>query len=181
MTTIQTKINDDDLQKLLSELVRRLGDMTPAMNAVGEDVVESVMTNFERGGRPQWPKLSEATIRQRSRLGKWPGMILVRSGAAGGLMGSIHHSPAPTRVIISANKKYAALHQFGAAKGEFGAKDVIVHGHTRRTKYGKVSVRQHSRRQLMPWGNIPARPFLMVQDEDWITIRNTLAGFLMRL
>ena len=48
-------------------------------------------------------------------------------------------------VIAGTNKVYAATHQFGAERGEFGA---------------------DRRGRPIPWGDIPARPFLGVGDEQ---------------
>uniref|UniRef100_A0A7C4RQV6 Phage virion morphogenesis protein n=1 Tax=Desulfatirhabdium butyrativorans TaxID=340467 RepID=A0A7C4RQV6_9BACT len=172
--SMDVKINDDSLQTMLRELIARMGNLKPVMNSIGEDIVESVLSNFEAGGRPtKWLDLANSTIRQRMRENKWPGMILARKGMAGGLMGSIHHTPFP-------NKVYAPVHQFGAAKGSFGTQEVVVRGHTRYTKYGKVEARTHTRRQILPWGDIPARPSLMVQDEDWTTIRDTLTHYIFK-
>jgi len=82
-----------------------------------------------------------------------------------------------------------------------GAHTQNVKAHTRQTRYGPVSVKAHSRdmpahtrempartitipahtrRQAIPWGNIPARPFLLVHDEDWVEIGETIDEYLMR-
>ena len=179
--SITVNIKDAELQALLKLVAGKMaGDLTPAMISIGETIIESVQTNFESGGRPSWPPLAASTIKQRQRQGKWPGMILVRKGVSGGLMGAIHYQPARSSVIISANKAYAAMQQFGARKGAFGEKQVLVHGHDRKTKKGVVRVCDHRRRQKTPWGNVPARPFLMIQPEDWETIKESLANYLLR-
>lgn len=180
MVALEIKPKDQRVQELLTGIQDHLSDMRPAFGLIGEIVLSSIQRNFEAGGRPRkWKPLSPVTIAQRQREGKWPGQILVRQGVAGGLMGGLNYRPHKDRVEVSDNKEYAALHQFGARKGQFGTVDARVRAHLRRLKSGKtVKVRAHTRQTALPWGDIPARPFLMVQDEDWEAIREAMADFL---
>ena len=75
--------------------------------------------------------------------------ILQVKGYGGGLLGSIHYEARAKTVTIGTNKIYGAIHQFGGPAG----------------RGGKVS--------------IPARPFLMVQDEDWPEINAALADYYL--
>jgi phage virion morphogenesis protein len=68
---------------------------------------------------------------------------------AGGLMGSINFKAENQLVKIGSPKVYAAIHQFGGTAG---------------------------RNQSV---SIEARPFLLVQDEDWSTIMNKLTEYLL--
>ena len=77
------------------------------------------------------------------------GSILIAKGFGGGLMGSIHAEPENNAVMIGTNKIYAAIHQFGGQAGR---------GH-------KVT--------------IPARPFLLIQDEDWPEMKDQLADYIL--
>jgi phage virion morphogenesis protein len=77
------------------------------------------------------------------------GSILVGQGQAGGLLGSIHAEPAADHVLIGTDKVYAAIHQFGGQAG----------------RGRKVT--------------IPARPYLMLQDEDWQEIKDQLADYIV--
>lgn len=149
--SVEWVVHDDELQRELKGIIRRMGHARPAMQVIGEIVQESIQRNFEEGGRPRkWKPLAPATIKQRKRLGKWPGRILVRSGTAGGLMGGISYRAFNDRVVAHANKVYAAIHHFGGKAGK---------GH-------KV--------------DIPARPYMMVQDEDWREIKAALNDFVMK-
>ena len=94
--------------EMLQELNNRINNLKPAMELIGEIVLSSVLDNFRHGGRPKkWKPLAEATIEERKKIGKWPGLILVRRGMAGGLMGSINYRAYKDKVILSANKEYA--------------------------------------------------------------------------
>lgn len=70
---------------------------------------------------------------------------------SGVLKGSIHPDPevGEDYVIVGTNKKYAAIHQFGGKAG----------------RGGKVT--------------IPARPFMLIQDEDIDDITAELNDYLM--
>lgn len=169
------------IDETLARIAAHLDDLTPVTRLMGEIVHGSIQENFEAGGRPTaWAPLSAATIAQRLRQGKWPGRTLMRLGVAGGLFGSISYRPFKDRVELSANKAYAALHQFGARKGQFGTVTAQIREHVRLLKSGKeVRVRAHTRTMTLPWGNIPARPYMMVQDEDWDEIRDSIADLLL--
>ncbi len=95
----------------------------------------------------------------------------------GRLMNSITRKATGSEVRVGTNVVYAAVHHFGAKRGSFGTKEVTVKPHTRLinqvfgrplTKARKVNVRAHQRSMPMPWGDIPARPFMLV---TWSTSR----------
>ncbi len=151
MPEIEFKINDTELQNTLKTIMNRMGNILPAARLMGEIALESITTNFEEGGRPaKWKPLAKRTIKERTRQGKWPGRILVRQGHAGGLMGAIAYTPMNDRVIVHANKVYARIHHYGGKAG----------------KGRKVT--------------IPARPYLMIQDEDWAEMRAALNDYIFR-
>lgn len=175
----------DRVSPYLDMIRQRLGRLKPAMNIIGEIVRTSIVRNFEREGRPTpWEGLSPVT--EKIRKAAHP--ILRRQGFAGGLMGSINVRADDHQVVIGTNKKYAALHQFGAKKGSFGTVEARVREHVRRiTKaFGKaidpkdVTVKAHTGKTKLPWGDIPARPFMAVQSEDWDEIRSALIEHLLR-
>ena len=76
--------------------------------------------------------------------------ILREQGMAGGLMGSVNYKAFGKKAVISADKIYAAIHHFGGKAGR---------GH-------KVT--------------IPARPYMMIQDEDWVEMKAALGDFIVR-
>ncbi len=148
---IKVSIDDRELKDLLGRLQSRLGNLTPVMKIIGEIVRKSVWENFRQGGRPdEWAPNSPATLKRKK--GNSP---LIGKGMSGGMMGSITYRAGKDRVEIGTNKKYAATHQFGR---------------------GRISSIK-TRRELPA---IPARPFLMVQDEDWPTIKEAINSYLLR-
>lgn len=154
----------------------RLEDDPALLRITGGIIVSSVQRNFEVGGRPEkWAALSKTTLARRK--GSSP---LVVKGMAGGLLGSIHFQVEGNVLRVGTNKICAATHQLGAKQGAFGTVAAKVGAHTRNTKrFGQVAVRAHERNQKVPWGDIPARPYLVVQDEDKVNIRETLRRFAL--
>ena len=116
------------------------------------------------------------TIEERRKQGKWPGKILQRTGA----LRNVFYKASKKDVTLTANAPYAAIQHFGAKKGQFGIITVQIKEHTRKLKSGKTSrVSPHKRRMAIPWGDIPARPFMLVQDEDWDDIADQLKKVLL--
>ena len=76
--------------------------------------------------------------------------ILQEQGGASGLKDSIDYKAFNDRVVIFAGKVYAAIHHFGGKAG----------------RGRKVT--------------IPARPYMMVQDEDWVEMKAALGDFIIR-
>lgn len=149
---VELNVDTTEVAQLIGRTQKRLGDAEPAFAVIGETVLASIRRNFEEGGRPKsWKKLASSTEKARKKAGKWPGQILVMEGTRGGLLGSISYEAVSDRVVISANKVYAAIHHFGGRAGR---------GH--KTK-------------------IPARPYMLIQDEDWVEIKETLADYIMGL
>lgn len=176
--TIHIRIGGDAPGKV-AEMIRRAKDLRPAMNEIGEIVMASVTRNFDDGGRPRrWKKLSPATIEARKKQNKWPGQILVRTGN----LKRIHYKATKQKVTVSPSaqaSRYAVLHQFGARAGSFGTVAARVKSHLRNIRGKQVRVAAHTRRARLPWGDIPARPFMLVQDEDVADMTEAISDYLM--
>lgn len=190
--TAQVKIDTTQIDQLLRQLQARIQDPTPVLAEIGEILLVSIQRNFEAGGRPKaWARLAKSTIAQRVKVKKWPGKILQRSGSYG-LLGSVNKRVGKDFVSVGANKVYATTHQFGARKGQFGKHQVTIPAHKRRiqkatkkgAKYATKTrigmVKAHTRTMTIPWGNIPARPFLLIQDADMVDIKETINDFMVK-
>ena len=146
---IRISIDDSKLKNALGQLKKKVTNLRPFMKEVRDIMQGSVMDNFAAQGRPAWRPLSAATIKERTRLGKWPGKILQRESGQAGLLGSIHGTYSAKEALVGTNSAYARIHQFG---GEAGRKNHRVH--------------------------IPARPFLMLTEEDKQEIANAAKTYL---
>ncbi|MBU0969204.1 MAG: phage virion morphogenesis protein [Proteobacteria bacterium] len=144
--------DDREFQNMVRDMIAKLGNLEPAHEIAGEILHASILKNFEDGGRPnKWPDLAKSTKEQRAKQGTWPGQILVRTGVRGGLMGAVTYDAAPSQVVFLGNKPYSAIHHFGGMAGK-GLK----------TK-------------------IPARPYMMIQDEDWQEIKTAIQQFIFEV
>ena len=138
-----------------TEAVARAEHPEDWLAEIGEAVVASTKERFARAEAPDgtpWAPLAPATIARKGHA-----RILI--GETGALSSTIFYEVGPRRVEIGSPMIYAAVHQFGAKKGAFG-----------RTRRGRP----------IPFGDIPARPFLGLSagDEDTILtiVRDAIAG-----
>lgn len=163
---IAITVEDGVVRETLDAIQRRLHDMRPAMRIIGETVRTSIVRNFEAGGRP--------TPWEKSKRG---GQTLVDTAR---LKNSLTVAAGDDAVAVGTNVVYAPTHHFGAKQGAFGTVAAQIKAHFRRAPNGKrYQVKAHTRQMTLPWGDIPARPFLLVQDEDWPAILSQLSDFLM--
>ena len=166
---IKLSAEDKETVRLLGGLVQQLSNLKPAMQDIGEIVRTSVERNFAARGRPAW----KPSIRARLSGGE------TLSDTAR-LRRSFTVRATERSVAVGTNVEYAAVHQFGAKKGSFGVVTASVREHLRKVAGKEVTVKAHTRKQILPWGDIPARPFLMVQDEDWPEINAAILGHIVR-
>lgn len=154
-------VDDTSAMEVIEGVVSRMEDLSPAMKAIGEYVVLKTDERFTAQVSPDglpWAQVRPAT-QARKKIGK----ILTESSR---LRGSIVYRAGATSVEIGTNVIYAAVHQFGAQKGAFGTVQAQVKSHLRRTEKGEVHVKAHTRGMVIPWGDIPARPFLGASEAD---------------
>lgn len=119
-----------------------LTDPRPMLLDIGEALVNSTRDRFsaQRGPDGQtWKSLSPRYLETKSPN---PGKILQRRGD---LVRQIFPQVEGATLLVGTDRVYGAVHQFGALKGAFG-----------KTRRGAP----------IPWGDIPARPFLGISDDD---------------
>jgi phage virion morphogenesis protein len=171
--TITISIHDEELRTFLKQLGERLGDLTPLMRNIGEILKERAMQSFASGESPEGRTWKPS---RRARLQR--GKTLIDTAV---LRNSIHVQPGPRSVKVGTPIQYAGTHQFGAKKGSFGTVTAHIRAHQRKSRKGtRYSVRRHTRRVALPWGDIPPRPFLGVASEDWNDIHDAIARYAMK-
>ena len=171
MIYIDIRQPDKEINILLEGIAATLKTLKPAMQIIGETVRTSIMRNFRAQGRPDaWQPSKRAVAESGQTL-----------SLTGRLRNSFTVQADNTSAIVGTNTAYAITHHFGARKGEFGTVVAGVRSHVRRLASGKTAkVSAHARRVTIPFGNIPARPFMMVQPEDWTEIRSALIAHIAR-
>jgi phage gpG-like protein len=185
---IELKVKDPEINAIASRIRDMGGDLKPAMRDVGELLVRSTKKRFADGRGPDgtfWPSNTQATLetlmrrkaggtvrrkgekikrpyaRKDGRLNKRGAQVMMGKkpliGESKRLGDEIHYAASDSGVEVGSPMEYAAVQQFGAGKGEFG-----------RTKRGAP----------IPWGDIPARPFLGLSDVDKLMVMDILNDHL---
>ena len=153
--TLKVKVEGiEEVEAALRRLVSAGQDLTPAMRDIGEYLVRTTRDRFSAEEAPDgtpWAPLSEATkARKRRNAGK----ILTLDGH---LQGQLVYRESADQVEVGSPRIYGGVHQFGAKKGAFGST---------------------SRGTPIPWGDIPARPFLGLSDADRDEVRDLLIDYI---
>ena len=129
------QINDDVLVKKLTRVALGINRPKDLTSAIAGSFLTIVEDNFDAQGRPGWAGLSPVTEARRKA-----GKILSQSGQ---LRDSIQPDSHDTEASISSSDPKAPTHQFGAKQGQYG---------------------RSSRGGPLPWGDIPARPFMPIDE-----------------
>jgi phage virion morphogenesis protein len=155
-------IQNDEITGALTRLSAFLSDMTPAFQDIGEIVIDSTKQRFAQGIAPdgsRWAPKSQTTLEKYGS--RTSNRIDVRPlfGPSGALSSQIFYEAGPDGLQWGSPMIYAGTQQFGAAQGAYG---------------------RTSRNGPIPWGNIPARPFLGLSPEDEVNVTEALAEWLER-
>lgn len=173
---IKVKIDDSPVKELFARLSARVQDMTPAMRNIGEIIRASIDRNFASEGRPEkWQKSKRAEHEG--------GLTLTDTGI---LRRSFTVSAYPDRAEVGTNVKYAAIHQFGGDIQHPARERTIFMRQYKKGKYGGKTL--FAKQSKASFGmkvmggaytiHMPARPFLMIQDEDWEKMERMLENYI---
>lgn len=161
--TFELTVDDRDFRRELAQLQRKLGDLTPVMQTIGQTIRTSVNKNFELGGRPAWPPTTlRSLLIGRKIAGKETKTARGRRALfreheqkqtlidSGRLRTSVTVQAGPGQVQVGTNLIYGRIHQLGGKAGR-GLKVTI-----------------------------PPRPYLAMQPEDRTEIGRLLVRYLAR-
>lgn len=182
---ITFEFDDARVQAVLDRIAAGVSDPAPLLKAWGEDLVESTKQRFATSTAPDgsvWPTNSQATFdaylarlsgsysEEGKRTGTKKGYLnkdgrlaakgittitgkkpLIGLGKT--LSTTIYYRVEGDTLYVGSPQVYAAMQQFGGSKADFPNL----------------------------WGDIPARPFLGLSDQDVITIESTAADYLADL
>lgn len=154
MAGIALHLTGDELgfDSALEHVIAAADDSTPLMSAIGGQLTKSAMTRIDRTNVDpdgvQW-----AMSRRVQNKG---GKTLLKTHL---LRNSIHYEAGKDFVEVGSDVIYSAVHQLGAAVGAFGRWEHFGPDGTKTSK-------------PLPFGDIPARPYLGVSNEDRSQIEN---------
>jgi len=179
MSAFVVEVSDSAVQSALEKLAAKVTNPKPILQALGEDLMERTKLRFATSTGPdgqRWQPNARATLEayigRRGGFGKKginkKGQALAISkkpliGHSRSLSTQFHVRADATSVTVGNSMIYASTHQFGARVGEFGRYYQLF-----RLKYDKDDFRRHAgskKGHPIPWGNIPARPFLPVRSD----------------
>jgi phage gpG-like protein len=146
----------------------------PLKRAIQQVIAPSILKNFDSGGRPAWEPLSQGTLDIRKNLGlSGSSSPLMRTGLLRRTMGqfNIWTVGLNTAMIRDLPSKiwYGNIHQGGADKGSMASR-IKKTGSAKKALESIMDDQVHAMRTgttiKSSFGGIPARPFVMLQDED---------------
>lgn len=160
---MRIEVNVSSVLAAIKDTLDAIADQTEIWEDVGTEVLNSVKRNFDAEGRPKkWQALEASTLLRKvggrrkasTKRGHWTAKakkILHGNRIlvdTGDLVNNINAEADSHGVTVGSNKDYAAIHQFGGQAGRNRAT------------------------------TIPARPYLLLQDEDYATIAGIIEQHL---
>lgn len=136
---ITIQVEDAELRRDISGLIKRLKDPKPALNEVGLYMVRSTLKTFRMQGHPEkWKPVQQRRLDRRAAASRQKSGKSVRGHKilqdTGNLRGSI--APASGHpdiwevtdkyVMIGTNVKYAATHQYGDPSRNIAARPFLL-------------------------------------------------------
>lgn len=160
MTKIQ--VEDAEVRAALQKLQGYLSDFTPVFHIIGEQLEHETEERIDQGVTPEGTAFSpkaQATLDAYEARGQTVSVKPLFGPNVDGLpfRRSFFRQVSPSELEIGTNKVQAKVLQFGAAKGAFGTA---------------------SNGSSIPWGRIPARPYLGISEQDRQNIVATIIEWL---
>lgn len=146
----------DQIQVKFKQLIDQIEDPQLALKTIGEILTNNTQARLQKGvdinGQPFKPLAALTVARKKSNKDK----ILIESGD---LYRELHYqlSNGGKSLEFGSDRIYAALMQFGAKQGGFG---------------------RNRRNTPIPWGDVPARPFIGVTEQDATEILEALTDMI---
>jgi phage virion morphogenesis protein len=158
---ITITIDDRAIMDALKRLQTKMINLKPVMQIVAGMMESAIQRNFADGGRPaKWAPLKYRKGQPLIDTGRLKNSITSDSDATSAIAG------------VSGNIEYAAIQNFGGK-----TKATII-----RPRNKKALFWPGARHPVMmvkhPGSVIPARPFMVIPDEDMGYILDTLGGYL---
>ena len=180
---LDMKIDDKAAKVLFRNLGDKAKDLASPMRKIANQLHNSIQENFDVGGRysspgsimggpNQWEKTKRPPLYSSGKAkGKEKGRTLVR---AGHLQRAITEDSDDGSAWVTAHMAYAAIHNYGGK----------TEPHEIRARNGKSLAFGMGGKTVLrksvhhPGSDIPARPFMVIQEEDLDYARETLLDHL---
>lgn len=168
MSQFSITVDDASVMAALARMRQRTDNLGPLLMAIGEDLVASTKQRFSTATAPDgtpWALNSEITISRYLGLSsanfKKDGSLSKKgearlagkkplTGETGSLGQQIHYQINGNVLEVGSTMEYAAMQQFGGKRADFPNL----------------------------WGDIPARPFLGLSEQDILAINEAVSDYL---
>lgn len=158
---VEIKIVSDTITPALDALAAKFADLTPLMKNIAGIMEAGVEENFAKEGQPAWNALSPVTLKRRAKEGH-TGKIMQVTGKLASSITSAHDA---TSAQVGTNDIRAKTLHFGAKKGAFGSYSMLQKKTAATGKKSQHAIFKKSPVISLPWGDIPARPFVMLAPD----------------
>lgn len=111
---ISVIFHDKEIIQALQQLEQAAGDLSPALDAIGDMLIESTKQRFASGEGPDgqaWAENSQVTIDRKGR-----NKPLIDEGT---LAEQLSYAVTGNQLEVGSSMEYAAMQQFGGTKSEF--------------------------------------------------------------
>jgi phage gpG-like protein len=180
----------DAVTSMLQRLAAVGKDVKPMMKEISEAMLFGVKKNFLSGGRPAWIPLAPATVKKRGGRAT----PILRQPGSDMLFHSLSPSFGSDFAQVSTNRPYARIQNDGGTIN-FAPRSGYVRLRTDRkgnllrqdgsANLARFAKDSHKRAVKKRWTNesgwtvtIPARPFMVLHDDDWGKIGDAITQFL---
>lgn len=187
---IEIRYEDAEITRLFQQITARAGNPKPLLADFGERLKNSVRRNIMEGGRPAkfaplkpvtarnwlfskksyWTKGGSLTAAGQQRAGS---RTRLNTGNPGGLLPSINWRIMPEGIAVGSDKIYAAIQNFG---GTIHLPDIWPKAKGALMWPGALHPVKMTHAHDV---TIPPAPFLVIQDDDWLYMRQSALGYLL--
>jgi len=167
MISIKTSIHDAEMKAMLKNLSTRLTRPGKPLKECGLVLLRSISKTFKTGGRPvRWKPSKRAQFTG--------GKTLIDTAR---LMRSITMKAAGKTLTVGTNVKYAAMHQLG---GRIPGRTIFPKRAKALRWIDRNGNVRFAKKVTIPGFDMPARPFLVIQDTDWRVFRRIFEEYLTK-
>jgi phage virion morphogenesis protein len=149
------EVDDREILAALRQLTAITSNLAPAFAEIGEQLKSNATERFVRQVDPDgnpWARLSDVTIERKLQDSQIAHNANTKLVAHGYLMNQLAYQINGDNLEFGTNRVYGAMMQFGGTKAQF----------------------PHL------WGDIPARPFLGISNQDKTDVLNILSRHIQR-